>query len=64
MKNHKFHRGIWIAPNARAFELLESKDPIERKMAEQVITFCEKAAACNYEIKALTALREQYKEVL
>ena len=48
----------------KAFEWLESKDPLDHKKAKLLMEFCDKAERIGYEYKALMQLREQYKDVL
>lgn len=64
MKNHKLYKGVWVAPNTKSFELLESKEQEDQKKAKRLHEFCHKASACFYEYKAIAALRAEYSDVV
>ena len=64
MFNFKMVKDVKVMAGTKAFEWLESKDPLDHKKAKLLMEFCDKAERIGYEYKALMQLREQYKDVL
>ena len=49
---------------SRAFELLSSDKPEDRKTAKRLLEFCDRAAEIGYELTAYTKLRQEYQDIL
>ena len=55
---------VKLMPGSRAYELMQSKNPADHKLAKRLMEYCRKADACNYEYQALQKLRNEFKDVL
>ena len=53
-----------VMQGSRAYELLESKDPKDHKLAKRLMEYCDKAEKCGYEYAALQKLRKEYQDVV
>lgn len=56
--------GVEVQPGSKAFELLESKDPLDHKKAKLLVEFCKACSLANYEYAKVAKLREQYKDIV
>lgn len=64
MSKYKMVNGVMVMHGSRAYELLESKDPKDHKLAKRLMEYCDKAEKCGYEYAALQKLRKEYADVV
>jgi len=55
---------VRLMPGSRAYELMQSKNPADHKMAKRLQEYCRKAEACFYEYHAVQKLRKEFQDVL
>lgn len=62
--NFVMHQGVKVMEGTKAFELLNSKNPEDRKKADRLMAFCRKAEACGYVYEEVAKLRQEYADVV
>lgn len=62
--NFVMHQGVKVMEGTKTFELLNSRDPADRKKADRLMAFCRKAEACGYVYDEVMKLRQEYSDVV
>ena len=60
----KIVSGVVVQSGSKAYELFESKDPIDQKKAKLLVEFCKECSKANYEYSTVQKLREKYKDII
>ncbi len=64
MNNFKMVGGVKVLSGTKTFDLLESKNPENAKLAKRLMEFTRKAEACGYEVVACRKLRKEFNDVV
>ena len=64
MEKFLMHHGVRVMEGTKTHELLTSKDPNDRKLADRLASYCNKAENASYEVNAIAKLRKEYSDVL
>ena len=62
--NFVMHQDVKVMEGTKAYELLTSKNPEDRKKADRLMAFCRKAEACGYVYDQIAKLRQEYADVV
>ena len=64
MEKFLMHHGVKVMDGTKTYLLLTSHSADDRKLADRLASYCNKAEKSMYEVGAIAKLRKEYSDVL